>query len=229
MVKVKLLATDNDNEGNRELAAFLKQNVAALVAAGVIFEFRIITKEEAPALVAKGIDGLPAAHVGEKLVIDSTEIVAALNKYLTPATPGRRGAASRKSRILEHPDDAMREMYADEMSMDAAMDDQDKGEGEDLGGSSKRDLLEKYNEEVQRRQEEEARRAPKTNAKGARRASPTERNRRRNNVPDDQEDDMNQGPAAPSATRSRAPAAAAPGGKVDKDDAMLMNMLEETS
>lgn len=193
--QIKLLARDNARPGNRELVDFLNRYLESLVTRGVKFDFRIVEESEIPMLVQKGIVKLPAAVVGTKIYTSSVEIKSMLMGLLN------RNARS-TGRVKRDPVEEMRDMYAAEMSMEAAERD---NEIDDDTDRTKRDLMDKYNEERQRREEE-------INKKNKNERQP----KRRQNV--DRERDQ----AVKTAVKTQAQ----PGG--DKDDVMLMRMFEET-
>jgi hypothetical protein len=230
MTKVTVFARDNDKPGNREVVAFLRQHLPQLVQAGLRFTFSVADGKEKE-LVARGIDKLPAIEVqttqGPKCFLTPVEIKSALLKYLASKGVAVGGAAVRAPRKAE---DDLQDYYAREMNMDKYEEDLENG---DDNGSSKKDIMARVQEEMERRESENKKRGPPQPKRGRRRAgnvrddedepratSPPRRARR----DDDDEPRRSREPTRPKTPQDRVREVGGDPG--NKDDAMLMAMME---
>jgi hypothetical protein len=136
MVQVVIMARDNDKPGNRELIEFLKPNFETFLRAGLRFTFKIVEDADIPKLVQQGLDKLPLAMIDKKHYMSSVEIKSVLLRYI---------ATTKNKREKSVPEEEIREFYKSEMTFEAAERDADHEE--------KTDLMSKYQQEVQRRQE----------------------------------------------------------------------------
>lgn len=203
MVLVVIFARDNDKPGNQELINFLQPNFAALLQSGLTFDIKIICDKDIPDLLKRGIDKLPAAEIQGKKFLSSVEIKSILMRYL-----GARTVQQRKQ--TRDPEDEVRDFYRDEMTLDAVQREAEEAEEKE----SKKDLMSKYQDEVQRRAQED----DKTGKNKAKPRAPTQRG---DNVPQEIE------PVRRSAPRD-ARQVSLGGDPNNSDDRALESMFEQT-
>lgn len=226
MTKATIYALDNDKPGNKEIVTFLKQNIQSLVGSGMRFSFTIADNIKND-LVARGITKLPAMEVhtpqGVKCFLTAVEIKSALLKYMQKVGASNGGGTGGNSntatggytaRRAKNPEDEMRSFYEGEMNLDKY--DEDEGDADD--GHQKDDITKRVQAEVERRQSEMDRRGPPKPRRGRRPGNVGEDRKRPARQDDDDE------PAREPARRE--PARAAGGDPNNKDDAMLMAMME---
>jgi hypothetical protein len=172
MPLVTILARDNDKPGNQELISFLEPNWEALLRSGLTFDLKIVEDKDVPDLIKKGIDKMPVAIMNDKQYASSIDIKMFLMKYLQ-----KPGTAQR--RRTRDPEEEYREFYKSEMSFEAAEREQEM-ENDD----GKKDLISKYQDEIERRNKEDSKQGP-TKLKGKKSATPVQK--RIDNVSEDYE------------------------------------------
>lgn len=232
---ITVLAKDNDRPGNREVEAFLRQHLVALVRAGIQFEFKIADDKMDKALVARNITKLPAIEVksahGQITAFQTpVEIKSALLKFMAaagiPTGPNATMLRSRK----KAPEDELEDYYKSEMTIEKAEEDAERGD-DDRGSS----MMDKYQREVERRQREDEKKGPKKPVKGRRRPAnvsdddvPAKSTGRRPPADDDDLDisTPRRREAAPMTPQERLKAAGGDPGS--KDDLLIMNMMESS-
>jgi hypothetical protein len=210
ITNVKVLLKPNDSPGNKDLIHYLRTNLPMLLANDVLFSYRFISDDEIPGLIKKGIDKLPAIFIGERLIMDSINIKASLNKFI--AGPAKK--VSKSNKILENPEDAMKDMYMDEMTPDAAEKDANNNDDDD-------NFMAQVQKEIARRQQENEKN-PYTPKKKQPDQNNNQHNQNTQNVrPQKRPQNVGYQSSQPqSAGLNIVPK--------DKDDAMLMGMFEET-
>jgi hypothetical protein len=129
MKKVKLLFKDSNHPSNRDIVAFLIQNLDKFNQVGILVDFRIVSDAELPALRKRGVTKLPILVVGGKKIYErSSEIKDALKQlYIHNGKTG--GPEASKKYESGDPDEQLREYMETDLNMDAWEDD-DGNEGD---------------------------------------------------------------------------------------------------
>lgn len=140
---ITIIARDNDKPGNVELVEYLSANLEKLVREGCRFNFKIIEESSLKTLVDNGITKLPAAMVNKNKFLGTSEIKTFLNSMVDGFKPI---PDAQKPIPKEKEIEDIKDYFKEEMSMEAV-----EKEKEFENGDGKKSLMEKYQQEVQRR------------------------------------------------------------------------------
>lgn len=199
---VTIFAKDNDKPGNRELIEFLKMHFTQLLENKLTFEIKLIESSDIPDMIKRGLDKLPAATIQGKNFTSSVEIKSILMKYLSA-----KNARKIVSKDHKDPEDDVRDFYKNEMSFDAVEREKEQEEFQE----NKKDLMGKYQQELQRRSKEDE----KNNKNNKQTSRQPAQKPRQDNVSDE----------FTPVVREKRVTGAEPG---NVDDKFLTDMLEET-
>lgn len=134
MKDIKILFKDNNKPGNVDVIKFLKANIGNLNRAGIKVHFRIVTKNEIPKLIERGVTKLPILVVGKKIVEQSSKIKEGLKDLYeyNMKHGGKNGKSGKGGKFSSlDPDQQMREFMEQDLSFEAY--DNDDGDPDNNG------------------------------------------------------------------------------------------------
>lgn len=213
MITAKILAKNNDLEGNKEIVAFLKKYLEILINKNVRFQFTIIEDSQIPTLIKYNITNLPACIIGTTPYQGPTKIKSYFMKEFISKVG--KPKASRGMTAEE----TLRAYQDQEMTMEQYEKDKQNGTEED---DVMEGVLARAQEMVASRKRQFEENDKKTGRTGGRNTAAN--NKRGNNI--NQSSGSGSGSSGSGSGGGGMREAAMQTG--NKDDALLAAMFEET-
>lgn len=142
MVNIEILAKNNNQTGNIQIANFLKKNIKTLVkVANVRFKFTIIEKGDEKKLIKKGIKNVPACISNNNIYSGANEIIEYLSDLVNKIKESRESKERRSYSESQSPEDEVRNFMENEMTPEALERDK-RDEEDDPSKSTDRKLKE---------------------------------------------------------------------------------------
>lgn len=125
-MKIKILANDNNGEGNVDIKKFFDKYIKDLLKKGVRFDFKIVTKSDIKKLRKKGVTGLPAMMIKKKTIVGPDKMKKHLMGILGITHDGP--SAPPPPQRAKTAEEDLRDYQMNIMTMDAYENDKNGGD-----------------------------------------------------------------------------------------------------